>query len=146
MCCTWRLVLYFVFCFVFAQALYIESRSLILALNINTNVNNKIAEILFDSGLLPEETLMLELNDDKDVLRKLEYKFNRPMNVILRGYDSLAGVPHPSLQACFVFTIAIYLKQLCWLFEFSPTWFSQMTRIWLLFATKCHTVDKTCLP
>ena len=113
--------MYFVFCFVFAQALYIDSRSLILALNINTNVNNKIAEILFDSGLLPEETLMLELNGDKDVLRKLEYKFNRPMNVIFGGYDSLAGVPHPSLQACFVFTIAIYLKQLCWLFEFSPT-------------------------
>ena len=63
---------------------------------------------------------MPELNDDKDVLRKLEYKFNRLMNVILGGHDSLAGVPHPSLQACFVFTIAIYLKQLCWLFEFSP--------------------------
>ena len=62
-----------------------------------------------------EETLMPELNDDKDVLRKLEYKFNRLMNVILGGHDSLAGVPHPSLQACFVFTIAIYLKQLCWL-------------------------------
>ena len=84
------------------RKLCIKYRSLILALNLITNVNNKIAEILFDSGLLPEETLMLELNDDKDVLRKLEYKFNRPMNVILRGYDSLAGVPHPSLQACFL--------------------------------------------